>query len=35
MRSILSYAGRPVRVFTDGHWGSQPGWGMTVLTSRR
>ena len=30
MRSILSYAGRPVRVFADGHWGSQPGWGMTV-----
>ena len=30
MRSILSYAGRPVRVFADGRWGSQPGWGMTV-----
>ncbi len=30
MRSILSYAGRPVRVFTDGRWGVQPGWGMTV-----
>ena len=30
MRSILSYAGQPVRVFTDGRWGTQPGWGMTV-----
>ena len=30
MRSILSYAGRPVRVFMDGRWGAQPGWGMTV-----
>ena len=30
MRSILSYAGRPVRVFTDGLWRTQPGWGMTV-----
>ncbi len=29
MRSILSYAGRPVRVF-DGGWRSAPGWGMTV-----
>ena len=30
MRSILSYAGRPVRVFDGGRWGAQPGWGMTV-----
>ncbi len=30
MRSILSYAGRPVRVFAGGRWGAQPGWGMTV-----
>ena len=29
MRSILSYAGRPVRVFADG-WRTAPGWGMTV-----
>jgi Saccharopine dehydrogenase NADP binding domain len=25
--SILSYAGRPVRVFTDGMWTEHPGWG--------
>ena len=30
VRSILSYAGRPVRVLTDGRWGERPGWGMTV-----
>lgn len=30
VRSILSYAGRPVRVFTGGLWGERPGWGMTV-----
>ncbi len=30
MRSILSYAGRPVRVFDGGMWGVRPGWGMTV-----
>ena len=30
MRAILSYAGRPVRVFEGGRWGAQPGWGMTV-----
>ncbi|MBU8542441.1 MULTISPECIES: DUF4166 domain-containing protein [Roseomonadaceae] len=28
VRAILSYAGRPVRVFGDGHWRVQPGWGM-------
>ncbi|MGX9967058.1 DUF4166 domain-containing protein [Roseomonas sp. F4] len=26
--AILSYAGRPVRVFGGGHWRVQPGWGM-------
>ena len=31
VRSILSYAGRPVRVFIDGDWSTAPGWGMTVL----
>ena len=30
IRSILSYAGRPVRVFDDGGWRTRPGWGMTV-----
>jgi hypothetical protein len=30
IRSILSYAGRPVRVFADGAWGHASGWGMTV-----
>ncbi len=30
VRSILSYAGRPVRVFVDGQWGDRPGWGMTT-----
>jgi Domain of unknown function (DUF4166)/Saccharopine dehydrogenase NADP binding domain len=30
VRSILSYAGRPVRVFAGGRWSEQPGWGMTV-----
>ncbi|MBA3810852.1 MAG: DUF4166 domain-containing protein [Caulobacteraceae bacterium] len=28
VRSILSYAGRPVRLFTGGRWGAAPGWGM-------
>jgi hypothetical protein len=28
VRSILSYAGRPVRVFRDGAWGHAPGWGL-------
>ncbi len=26
--AILSYAGRPVRVFLDGGWQTRPGWGM-------
>jgi len=30
--AILSYAGRPVRVFVDGKWQTRPGWGM--LTRR-
>ncbi len=30
VRAILSYAGRPVRVFTHGAWRTRPGWGMTV-----
>ena len=30
VRAILSYAGRPVRVFTEGRWGQHSGWGMTV-----
>ena len=30
MRSILSYSGRPVRVWDGGRWCERPGWGMTV-----
>lgn len=30
VRAILSYAGRPVRVFTGGGWQQRPGWGLTV-----
>ena len=30
VRSILSYAGKPVRVFAGGRWRERPGWGMTV-----
>jgi len=30
VRSILSYAGRPVRVLLDGRWTTRPGWGLTV-----
>jgi NAD(P)-dependent dehydrogenase (short-subunit alcohol dehydrogenase family) len=33
MRAILSYAGRPVRVFDRGGWMTRPGWGMTVRRS--
>ncbi len=29
MRSILSWAGQPVRVFLDGAWAVRPGWGLT------
>lgn len=27
IRAILSYAGKPVRVFADGGWTARPGWG--------
>ena len=30
MQAILSYAGRPVRVFADGAWTDQPGWGRPI-----
>jgi hypothetical protein len=30
IQSILSYAGRPVKVFLDGRWTVRPGWGMTT-----
>jgi NAD(P)-dependent dehydrogenase (short-subunit alcohol dehydrogenase family) len=26
--AILSYAGRPVRLFLDGEWQTRPGWGL-------
>ncbi|WP_376087184.1 saccharopine dehydrogenase NADP-binding domain-containing protein [Roseomonas sp. CCTCC AB2023176] len=29
IRSILSWAGKPVRVFLDGRWQERPGWGLT------
>jgi Saccharopine dehydrogenase NADP binding domain len=29
VEAILSYAGRPVRVFRDGRWCEVPGWGLT------
>jgi hypothetical protein len=29
MRAILSWVGRPVRLFTDGGWRTRPGWAMT------
>ncbi len=29
VESILSYAGKPVRVFRNGAWERVPGWGMT------
>lgn len=29
VRAILSYAGRPVRLFRDGGWTTAPGWGLT------
>ena len=32
MRSILSWAGQPVRVFLDGGWTTRPGWGLTRRT---
>lgn len=30
VRSILSYAGLPVRLWLDGRWQDRPGWGLTV-----
>ncbi len=33
IRAILSFAGKPVRVFHNGGWVSRPGWGM--LSRRR
>lgn len=33
VRSILSYAGRPVRVFREGAWWSAPGWGLLTRRS--
>ena len=30
IQSILSYAGRPVKVFLDGGWTARAGWGMTT-----
>jgi hypothetical protein len=30
VRAILSYAGKPVRVFADGDWTERPGWGRPV-----
>ena len=30
IRSILSYAGKPVRVFDGGVWAARPGWGMVT-----
>ena len=30
IRAILSYAGRPVRVFVDGAWSERPGWGWPI-----
>src|SRR5579872_5438448 len=30
IRAILSYAGKPVRVFDGGEWTERPGWGRPV-----
>jgi len=30
IKSILSYAGKPVRVWEDGTWRNRPGWGRPV-----
>lgn len=35
IRSILSYAGKPVRVFADGEWVTRPGWGLPVRRDMR
>jgi hypothetical protein len=29
VQAILSYTGRPIRLFTNGRWSTAPGWGMT------
>lgn len=29
VEAILSYVGKPVRVFTDGEWSQLPGWALT------
>ncbi len=31
VKAILSYAGKPVRVFHRGQWTNVPGWGLTHL----
>jgi hypothetical protein len=35
IRAILSYAGKPVRVFTGGEWTERPGWGWLVRRQMR
>jgi hypothetical protein len=30
IRAILTYAGKPVRVFVDGAWAERPGWGRPL-----
>jgi Domain of unknown function (DUF4166)/Saccharopine dehydrogenase NADP binding domain len=35
IRSILSYAGKPVRVFADRQWVTRPGWGLPVRRDMR
>ena len=30
IRAILTYAGKPVRVFVDGAWTARPGWGRPL-----
>jgi hypothetical protein len=33
VEAILSYVGKPVRIFREGAWQSHPGWGMTHRAS--
>lgn len=35
MAGVLSYAGKPVRVFTSGRWVERPGWGMLARRPMR
>jgi hypothetical protein len=35
IRSILSYAGQPIRVFDGGKWVTRPGWGMSTRREMR